>query len=114
MKQIRKPKKRPIRHHVCIPLYRGIPKELQTGWVTMGDHQVEEWDNTTNLIPFLTLNPKLDRTIYCGTCGRIMVKGRNRTIDKSATAKRIQLSDAPTGGPIGPRRIKSPKILLPK
>lgn len=102
-----------IGFHVCIPLYKGIPKEVQTGWVEMGTHQVKEWDNTTILLPFLLMNSKLDQQLYCGTCGRLMVKGRNKHIDKSATAKRIELLPAPIGGSIGPYRIEAPQILLP-
>jgi len=93
LKNTNKPQKPRIPHHVCIPLYRGIPKEVQTGWIDMGPHQVAEWDNTTNLLPYLMMNPNFDKTLYCGTCGRIMVKGRNRTIDKSGIAKRVELTN---------------------
>lgn len=83
--------KRKHKFHVCVPLYKGIPKELQSGWVDMGEHGVREWDNTTNLLPYLSLNPKMDTKLYCGTCGRIMVKGRNRSIDKSNSGTRLDL-----------------------
>ena len=115
MPKSKKNMKRPgrIGFHVCIPLYKGIPKEAQSGWVEMGDRQVKEWDNTTILLLFLLMNPKLDQKLYCGTCGRLMTKGRNKHIDKSPTAKRIELLPTPIGGSVGPYRIEPPQILLP-
>lgn len=74
-------KKKKIEFHVCIPLYRGIPKELQAGWAKMGPHGLQEWDNTTNILEYILRNPKFDKNLYCGTCGRLMVKGRNKTIN---------------------------------
>lgn len=68
-----------IRFHVCIPLYKGIPKEFQTGWTRMGQYGVQEWNNTTDTLPFLLkmADPtKFDKKLYCGTCGKVMVKGR--------------------------------------
>lgn len=83
-----------IGFHVCIPLYHGIPKEFQTGWTRMGAHGVQEWDNTTDIETMLKHIPhpeRFDRRLYCGTCGRIMVKGRNQTINPIDEAKTIKL-----------------------
>lgn len=83
-----------IGFHVCIPLYHGIPKAMQTGWTRMGEHGVQEWDNTTDIQPLLDVleHPEqFDRNLYCGTCGRIMVNGRNQTINPIADAKVIKL-----------------------
>lgn len=85
------PRKTRMRFHVCIPLYRGIPKEQQAGWTRMGAHGVAEWDNTADLLPWLAMYPKLDKQLYCGTCGRCMVKGRNRTSRPLEESKKIKL-----------------------
>lgn len=77
--------------HVCIPLYRGIPKEMQSGWTRMGPHGVLEWDNTTDLLPFIAKGWKVDRNFYCGTCGRLMVKGRNKGMKPLENTKVIKL-----------------------
>ena len=73
------PVKPKIKFHVCIPLYKGIPKEMQSGWTRMGAHGVQEWDNTTNITEFVLRGLVKDKHLYCGTCGRLMVKGRNQT-----------------------------------
>ena len=83
--------KKKIKFHVCIPLYRGIPKEMQSGWTRMGPHSVLEWDNTTDLLPFIAKGWKVDRNFYCGTCGRRMVKGRNKGMKPLENTKVIKL-----------------------
>lgn len=83
-----------LKFHVCIPLYHGIPKAMQTGWTRMGEHGVQEWDNTTDIQPLLDVleyPEQFDKNLYCGTCGRIMVKGRSQTINPIAESKVIKL-----------------------
>ncbi len=81
--------------HVCIPLYHGIPKEMQVGWSKMGPRGIQEWDNTTDISPFQKLNSRFDKKLYCGTCGRVMVKGRrtdsNLHPDIDPTSRKIKL-----------------------
>lgn len=91
MKYLRKPRRRKIGKHVCVPLYKGIPKEFQVGWSKTGDYGVVEWDNLTDLTPWLKLNPKLDQRLYCGTCGRIMVNGRRQDINLYPESRKIKL-----------------------
>ena len=79
-----------VRFHVCVPLYRGIPKQAQTGWVRYDAHHVAEWDNTTDIAPWLKAykDPtQFDKGLYCGVCGRAMVKKRNQTNPPTPTAK---------------------------
>lgn len=78
-----KTKKYKIGKHVCVPLYHGIPKELQTGWAKYGSQGLEAWDNTTPIEP---LNLK-DKHLYCGTCGRLMVKKRRTDLQPTPTAE---------------------------
>ncbi len=84
-----KRKKGKLNFHVCIPLYHGIPKQLQSGWTRMGAHGVQEWDNTTNTLEYILREAqaghKFDKNLYCGTCGRLMVKGRNTKINPLIT-----------------------------
>ncbi len=79
-----------IRYHVCVPLYRGIPKHAQTGWIRYDAHTIAEWDNTTDIVPWLKAykDPtRFDKGLYCGTCGRRMTKKRNQSINPLPTAQ---------------------------
>lgn len=80
-----------IKFHVCIPLYRGIPKEMQSGWTRMGPHGVLEWDNSTNLTEYVLRGMVKDKNLYCGTCGRLMVKGRKVGMQPLENTKVIKL-----------------------
>lgn len=84
-----KKKKAPVHFHVHVPLYRFIPKELQTGWAQYDDHRLIAWDNTTDVVKFAAQFPpsiKLDFNLYCGTCGCQMVKGRRPDLSPQPTA----------------------------
>lgn len=86
-KYVRQAKKSRMTFHVCIPLYKGIPKELQTGWSRMGSHGILEWNNTTDISNWKVK----DKGFYCGTCGRRMVKGKSEIVDPKEDVKVIKL-----------------------